>query len=181
MNYEFCLNPLSLPVDTSENANKYLNDIFRSAISISMTNATTNDIDEVLLLNISDATIAHIPQYNWKNNLSDAIVFSEYFNNWYNELTEKNKLHIANLLKRADEMGFDGTIKQTKTIEGSAKAIREWRGGCPDIGSGRIRILYKSERHKFYILYGFIKTSENDYISAIKKAEHALKELLLHT
>jgi hypothetical protein len=294
MNYEFCLNPLSLPVDTRENAKQYLNDIFcgiaglsssennmvlyadknidetkisadwtysdyksdllesnerdlagfvleletrspfldfindgdflqlaeyemkmfrhspmigpeydiikfaclqnaillslptndlcrRSTISILITNATTNYTDEIVLLNIFDATFAHIPQYNWKNNLSDTIVFSEAFNHWYSELTEKNKLHIANLLKRADEMRFSGTIKQTKAIEGSEKAIREWRGGAPDIGSGRIRILYKSEQHKFYVLYGFIKTSENEYVTAVKRAEYALAELLLQT
>jgi hypothetical protein len=150
----------------------------KTIIPITLNNTLSHEVNDVELLNVFDESINHIPQADWKNGLSDNIVFSAQFEEWYNLQTEKNKLHIATLISLADQMNFRGNKKQTKSIEGSAQSIWEWRGGCPDMGSGRIRFLYKADRKKVFILWGFIKTSPHDYTPAIRIAETALNELI---
>jgi hypothetical protein len=149
----------------------------KDTLPVSMTNISTYEFDEVNLLNVFGVPVGHlVPRYDWKKELSEKVVFSLQFDEWYKNLYEKNQFRVANLLKRANAMNFNGTDKQTRAIEGSSKAIREWRGGCPCSGSGRIRVFYKTEGDKTYILYGFIKTSDN-YEAEIRAAETAFDEL----
>jgi len=146
----------------------------RESIPITLVDETAQDSAEITLFNIFNAATSHIPRDDWKKSLSAKILFSSDFDEWYCGLSEKNKMHVAGLIKRADVARFTGTTKQTKAIANSSKSIREWRGGCPDIGSGRIRILYKSDKGSVFILSGFIKTSGHDYTAAVAKAEIAL-------
>jgi hypothetical protein len=129
------------------------------------------------LLNIFNNDTANIPVYNWKDELENNVNFSDIFDDWFNALSEKNKALVAGLIKRADKLGFRGTIEQAKEIKGSSKGIWEWRGGSPGIGSGRIRVLYKSSGGNHYVLCGFIKTNKDDYRPEIRNAESALKKL----
>jgi hypothetical protein len=129
------------------------------------------------ILNIFNNDTGNIPVYNWKDELENNVIFSDFFDDWFNALSEKNKALVAGLVKRADKLGFRGTIEQAKEIKGSAMGIWEWRGGRPGIGSGRIRVLYKSSRGNHYVLCGFIKTSKDDYQMEIRNAESAFKQL----
>jgi hypothetical protein len=145
----------------------------KEAVPVKIKNTKTCHIDEIDVLNIFDHNVSHLYiKTNWKAELSN-IVFSDKFENWYKNLHEKNKLHVANLIKRAHILNFTGTIEQTKKIHSSDKNIWEWRGGCPAFGKGRIRILYKPEGGKYYILLGFIKTTE-ELTGEIQAAETAL-------
>ncbi|MDR1787407.1 MAG: hypothetical protein LBR16_03030 [Treponema sp.] len=146
----------------------------RESIPITLIDEAAQDSDEITLFNIFNAGTTHIPRDDWKNSLSDNILFSSTFDEWYCDLSAKNKLHVASLIKRADVSRFTGTTKQTKAIINSSNSIREWRGGCPDVGSGRIRILYKSDKGRVFILFGFIKISPHDYTAAVTRAETAL-------
>ncbi|GHV96219.1 hypothetical protein AGMMS50293_25390 [Spirochaetia bacterium] len=149
----------------------------KDSLPVAITNISTREVDEISLLNIFNTSVEHIiPQDNWKDGLSANIIFAEEFDAWFSSLQQKNQIHMANLIGRADKMNFAGTDKQTKLILGSSMAIREWRGGCPMGGSGRIRFFYKSTAGKIYILCGFIKTN-NDYEAEIRVAEGILSKL----
>jgi hypothetical protein len=146
----------------------------KETLPVKLENIYTTIVDEVDLLNVFNDKVIHLSQEaDWKGQLSN-VVFSDDFIMWYNDLHEKNQLHVKNLLKRAYELKFRGTIEQTKEIKDTGDKIWEWRGGCPFCGKGRIRILYKPYQSKHLILIGFIKTS-NDYTSEISIAEKALK------
>jgi hypothetical protein len=149
----------------------------KESIPVTMTNNTTREVDEVNLSNIFNESVeCLIPNNNWKAHLPKNIIFSPVFDGWYNGLLEENQILVEKLIKRADEMNFIGTIKQTKALVESEKSLWEWRGGCPCSGSGRIRVLYKSMGGNHYILSGFIKTF-GDYASEIRVAENALNEI----
>jgi hypothetical protein len=148
----------------------------KEIIPVKLRNTKTYHTNEIDVLNIFDQHVSHLySKADWKAELPN-IVFSGKFEKWYKDLHEKNQLHVTNLIKRAHKLNFTGTIEQTKKIQGSNKNIWEWRGGCPAFGKGRIRILYKPEGEKYYILLGFIKTTE-ELTGEIQAAETALDHI----
>jgi hypothetical protein len=137
------------------------------------------DIEDIELLNIFNSNIAQlIPCNDWREEYEN-VIFTNEFNQWYDGLREKDKVHVIHLLKRAHSLNFKGTIEQTKSLDDSAEKLWEWRGGSPQFGKGRIRVLYKSQTGKHYILWGFIKRGfVNDiYDKEIKIAENAWNKL----
>jgi hypothetical protein len=155
------------------------NDLWKHEIlPVKLENVKTNLIDEVDLLNIFSHKVDHLlVESDWKEQLA-GLVFSSIFNDWFDCLHEKNKIHVKNLLTRAYELNFRaGSSEQAKEEKGTTEKIWEWRGGHPLCGKGRIRIFFSSQKSKNYILYGFIKTS-NNYSNEIREAENALRGLL---
>jgi hypothetical protein len=162
---------ISLPTNTCWESN--------SIPMILINTKNRGDIENVDLLNIFNSDISQlIIRTDWRKEFED-IVFADEFNQWYNDLTEKNKVHVTNLIKRAYSLNFKGTIEQTKKLDDSKKKVWEWRGGSPQFGKGRIRILYKSQSDKHFVLCGFIKVGFVDdiYDTEIKIAETAWDNL----
>lgn len=146
-------------------------------IPVIITQGNTLPIEKNLLNIYSDDVSHLLHNENWQEELSEC-VFSDNFNQWYCELPGKDKLRVENLLKRAYSIKFKGTVEQTKQLKNSKEKICEYRGGCSSYAKGRIRILYKTQSNKFYVLLGFVKHSNDEYDDTIPLAENIFKSLL---
>lgn len=86
---------------------------------------------KVDLLNIYSDNVSHLlHSENWQKKLRECI-FSDKFNQWYCDLSDKDMLRIENLLKRACSIKFKGTIEHTQQLKNSKEKICEYRAVVP--------------------------------------------------
>lgn len=102
--------------------------------------------------------------------------FSNIFLDWLNKLHPSLQQRIKNKFHLATDKQFQGGEPLFKTLE-NANGIREMRFNA--IEGGAVRILFKQlSDQRFYILYGFIKKSDNEgYDFAIQKSTELLQKI----
>ncbi len=139
-------------------------------------------IDETLSLNniaCEDHGRSHFEGFKYVdiNAICDNCLVSEYFVDWYEDLTTDNKHKVVDKYRLAVEREFNGGEPLFKTLA-DGNGMREIRFSA--YSGGAIRILFKScLENKQAILLGFIKKSNNEgYAENIPKAHSIYDELV---